>query len=109
MKILRYVLLFVALCVAPVHAAFALNLDQAKSQGLVGETDAGYLAAVKGGSAEVDKLVKSINEGRRKAYQKLADQNNVARAEVEKLAARKALDKTPAGEMVRIDGKWRRK
>ncbi len=109
MKIFRTLFLYFLLAAALPPAAFALDLDQAKSQGLVGETDSGYLAAVKGGNAEVDKLVDGVNDGRRKAYRKLADQNNVPLAEVEKLAARKALEKTPGGEMVRIGGQWRRK
>jgi uncharacterized protein YdbL (DUF1318 family) len=69
MKILRTLFLFLSLAVVPLQAALGLDLDQAKGQGLVGETDSGYLAVVKGGNAEAEKLVKNVNDGRRKAYQ----------------------------------------
>ena len=44
--------------------AFALDLGDAKARGLVGETAAGYLGAVKP-SAEVNTLVKDINAQRK--------------------------------------------
>ena len=47
--------------------AFALDLNQAKSNGMVGETNSGYIAAVKP-SAEVNALVESINGQRIAQY-----------------------------------------
>lgn len=88
--------------------AFALDLDSAKAQGLVGETDSGYLAAVQP-SAEVSALVSDINSKRRAEYERIARQNGIAVADVEKLAAKKAIDKTPAGQYVQVGGSWRKK
>ncbi len=89
---------------------FALGLDEAKTQGLVGETTDGYLAAVGGDpDAEVSELIKDINRQRRAEYERIADKNDINRSAVEALAGKKAIEKTPSGEYVRVDGQWRRK
>jgi uncharacterized protein len=95
-------------CVPFVHA---LELEDAKTKGLVGETVTGYLAAVPGKSnPEVNALVNRINDLRRKEYQKIASKNGTAVAVVEKIGAKKAIDKTPAGQFVqRSDGSWTKK
>ena len=89
-------------------AVFAIDLDTAKNRGLVGETDTGYLAAVRP-SPEVSALIEEINAKRRAEYRRIASQNNIAVSDVEKLAAKKAIDKTPPGQFVMVDGDWRKK
>lgn len=89
--------------------ALALNLQEAKKRGLVGEADSGYLGAVKTGDPKVDGLVKSINDKRRAAYQDIAKKRGTSLQAVEQLAGRKAIEKTPAGQYVRTGGQWRRK
>ena len=92
------------------QTAFALDLQTAKSQGLVGETPTGYLALVhKGGGGEVVELVKSINQQRRQEYQKIAQRNNTSLQAVEKLAGKQALEKTPRGQFIFKDGTWSKK
>lgn len=62
------------LCVLPIlflSPAYALDLSSAKSSGLVGETQNGYIGAVKP-SAEVNQLVSSVNSKRRTHYQKIS-------------------------------------
>ena len=88
--------------------ASALNLGQAKSQGLVGETTSGYLEAVKPSPA-VNNLIKDINGKRRAAYQNIAKKNNQPLSTVEKLAGEKAINATPAGQYVKIGGSWKKK
>lgn len=88
--------------------AFALDLGEAKSGGLVGETSSGYLAAVKS-SAEVDALVASINSKRKAQYQKIAQKNNISLQAVEVRAGQKAIEKTPAGQYVNTGGGWQKK
>jgi hypothetical protein len=88
--------------------ASALNLGQAKAQGLVGETTSGYLAAVKPGP-EVNDLVNDINAKRRAAYQNIARKNGQPLATVEKLAGEKAINSTPSGQYVNVGGSWRKK
>ena len=91
-------------------AALAIDIGQAKQQRLVGETDTGYIAATSANpSGEVSQLVQSVNAQRKQAYEKAAKQKNVPLAEVEKLGAKQALQKTPAGQQVRIGGAWKTK
>jgi uncharacterized protein len=68
--------------------ASALDLGQAKSQGLVKETVSGYLTAVKP-SAEVNALVKNINAGRKAEYQRIAKKRGTSLTAVEQLAGKK--------------------
>ncbi|MCB0345944.1 MAG: YdbL family protein [Bdellovibrionales bacterium] len=91
--------------------AFALDLDQAKARGLVGETPSGYLASVSDSvSPDVKALVSEINAKRKAEYQKIAKENGASVASVEKLAAEKAFQKTPAGQFVRKpSGEWVKK
>ena len=88
--------------------AFALELSDAKSQGLVGETPTGYLEVVKA-NPEADKLIKEINAKRKTHYQEIAKKNKTPLNAVEKLAGQKAMEKTPAGQYVKVGGKWQKK
>ena len=90
-------------------SALALDLQSAKSQGLIGETPSGYLAPVQGGNAEVAKLVQSINAQRKAHYQKIANRNKTSLQSVEQLAGKKAIEKSPAGNFVQINGQWKKK
>ena len=88
--------------------ANALNLAQAKAQGLVGETPSGYLAVVKSNAA-ASALVKDINAKRKAAYQNIARKNGQPLSTVEKLAGQKAIYNTPPGQYVKIGGSWKKK
>jgi len=88
--------------------ALALELGDAKTQGLVGETNAGYLAAVKP-SGEVNTLVESINKQRKAQYQKIAKKNGISLEAVEVRAGKKAIEKTQPGEYVNTGGGWQKK
>lgn len=88
--------------------AFAIGLDDAKARGLVGETVDGYLGAVEA-SAEVNALVADINAKRKAEYQRIAQKNGIDLSTVEALAGKKAIEKTPAGQYVQIEGAWVRK
>ncbi|GJL83638.1 MAG: hypothetical protein DHS20C01_32720 [marine bacterium B5-7] len=106
MKRIHLLIVVLATSILMPLSAYALDIGQVKQQGVAGETDSGYVAAVGAASDEVKKLIDSINAKRRAAYEKLARQNSVPMSEVEKAAAKKAIDKTPAGQKVRIGGKW---
>ena len=89
--------------------AFALSLDQAKAQGMVGERPDGYLGIVTGG-AEVEALVKSINNQRRALYQESAAKNGTSQAAVEVVAGQKAQSMTPSGQYIQgSNGAWVKK
>ncbi len=77
----------------------ALTLDEARSQGRVGETLNGYLVALKT-DAETQTLVKDINEARNRSYQQLAKQNNVSTEDIAKLAGQKLVERAKPGEFV---------
>lgn len=102
--------LLLAAAVLAATAAHAIGLDEAKRQGLVGETLEGYVAAVNDPpSAEVAALVEEINARRRAEYQRIAQQNGIELEQVEALAAKKAIDRTAPGGWVRLDGDWQQK
>lgn len=87
----------------------ALTLNDARQQGLVGETLSGYIAPVKQ-DKETLALVKSINQARAEHYQQLADSNNISVDEVAKLAGQKLVTRAQPGEYVRgINGQWMKK
>jgi len=104
-----FLLLVVSLC----SVAFAadLSLADAKQQGLVGEQYDGYLAAVASAPAPaVRALVSDINAKRRAEYERIAQTNNLALADVEALAGKKAIEKTAGGGYVKLQGQdWQRK
>jgi uncharacterized protein len=87
---------------------FALDLDDAKQQGLVGEKDNGYLGLVVP-QIDAQQLVTEVNEKRREIYVGLAEKNNISLTQVEKLAAQKAYSKTLAGNYLWVDGAWQKK
>lgn len=89
--------------------AFALTLEQARAQGLVGETLSGYLAPIAQDKSTLA-LVKQINDARSESYQQLADSNNIPVDEVAKMAGQKLVSRAQPGEYVQgLNGKWLRK
>ncbi|EBC0458772.1 DUF1318 domain-containing protein [Salmonella enterica] len=90
-------------------SVWALTLEEARTQGRVGETLNGYLVALKN-DAETQKLVLEINLARRASYQQLADGNHLPVDEVAKMAGQKLVERARPGEYVQgINGKWMRK
>lgn len=88
------------------HACLALDLDTAKSQGLVGEQTDGYLGIVIP-SPEVEYLTTQINQQRREAYARIAKKNGISVDKVGRLAARKLFEKAAASEYFeKPDGGW---
>ena len=90
-------------------SAWAIDLGSAKSQGLIGETPQGYLAAVGSPSTEVKGLIKNINSKRKKQFDAIAKKNGTSLAAVEQMAGKTAIDKTSAGNYVQINGAWKKK
>ncbi len=100
--------LFIGLLVLAAPA-MALDLQEAKQKGLVGETTSGYLAAVGAGTPEVESLVDEINRKRRAEYERIARENDIALGDVEALAGKRAIEESPKGHYVRPNGDWVRK
>lgn len=88
---------------------FAISIDQAKQQGLVGEQLDGYLGAVQS-TPEVNALVSDINHKRRQKYEEISRSNGTSLANVEILAGKKAVENSAAGSYVKApNGTWLRK
>lgn len=92
-------------------SAFALDLDSAKDQGLVGERPDGYLGAVSANpSADVAALIQDINSRRRAKYTEISKKNGQTRQVVEALAHKKVLGMMPAGHYyMDASGNWKKK
>lgn len=107
-KYLTY--LFVGFISLNVACTFALDLQQAKSQGLVGEQLNGYLGVVSAsGSGDVKALINDINAKRRSKYEAIAVQNSTSLETVELLAGKKAIEKTKSGNYVQTATGWKKK
>jgi uncharacterized protein YdbL (DUF1318 family) len=87
---------------------FAIGLDEAKDKGLVGEKDNGYLGVVVA-QKDAQNLVDDINTKRKAVYIKLSAKNAITLQQVEKLAAKKAYDKTRSGHYLWVNGQWVKK
>ena len=110
MKIFNFSVLLACFLLALPSTSFALSLDEAKAQGLVGEKVDGYLGAVQGStSGDVQALVADINSQRKALYQSIAKQNGTSLPVVEKLAGEKAIQKTTSGQYVNTGSGWKKK
>lgn len=103
MSLLLCVLMFLAV------PALAIDLQTAKDQGLVGETPSGYLGAVVESQPEITELITDINAKRKAKYAEIAAKNGISLDKIEKLAGKKAIEKTPSGQYVKIGAEWRQK
>ena len=84
------------------------DLPAAKEAGLLGEQSNGYLGVVRasGNAAEV---AQQINAARKAEYQKVARDNGISLNDVELIAGQKAIDRTPRGQYIKLNGQWRQK
>lgn len=103
-----------AVCVTIIWAvvtssAFALSLDEAKANGLVGEKANGYLGAVNPANAEAQALIEDVNQKRRQAYEDIAKRNGTNVQAVQTLAGEKAIQNTKPGNFVEGPGGWMKK
>lgn len=106
-RVIVAVLLAIAMFGAT-SSAFALDVQSAKAQGLVGEQADGYLGVPNPpGSDEVQKLVADTNLKRRAHYQEIANSNGTSLEAVQELAGQKLIQAAKSGEYVRgSDGVW---
>ncbi len=105
-----YVLLVLAVLSMP-GTGWALTLEEAKTQGLVGERPGGYLGVVAtGASAEVQALVDDVNQKRRQTYEDIARRNATTLEAVELMAGETAIKNTRPGNFVQSpSGQWVKK
>ena len=84
------------------------GLAAAKAAGQLGEQPNGYLGVVsnQGNAAEIARL---INQARKAEYQRLARDNNLQLSDVETMAGKKAIEKTPGGQYILVNSRWMKK
>ncbi|WP_193165896.1 YdbL family protein [Microbulbifer hainanensis] len=105
MKFLKMTLISLGLAIAlPV---MAITLDAARSQGLVGEANSGYIAVVNQSTPELEKLVAEVNAKRKAEYARIAKRNKIDIAQVAARAAEKLEARLPAGAYYQDSrGRW---
>lgn len=91
--------------------SWALTLDDAKRQGLVGEQANGYLGIVTSApGADVRQLVADVNQRRKQLYINRARDAGVEAEIMELRTGERLLKRAQAGEFIRTpDGRWVRK
>ena len=105
--IIKKAMLICATCLLLMtQPAYSLDLQSAKSQGLVGETPDGYLGAVTSPSAETKALIESVNLKRKQKYQEIATRNKTPLQTIEQLAGNKAIEKSRPGSYIKQGGSW---
>ncbi|MDV5167537.1 YdbL family protein [Photobacterium rosenbergii] len=105
----RVLLFFLSFFLA--FSAIALDLQQAKDQGLVGEANTGLIAPITAlPSLEVRQLVSDVNTQRKKAFNRIAVSHGLTIREVGLIAHKKAVERTSPGNYYQdSSGKWIRK
>jgi len=93
------------------QTAWAIDLGTAKNQGLVGEANSGYLAAVTApASADVNALISSVNAKRKAEFEKTAAKTNTTVAQVSHRFYELAVQRTKAGNYYQdAGGRWKTK
>ncbi len=106
---LRFLTVLAAVGMLAAFPAFALDLQQARSAGIVGETLEGYIAAVKP-SAEANALVADVNAKRKQEYARISAANKQSVSVVAKLAAEQIINGLPSGSFFQTpDGAWKKR
>jgi len=87
--------------------AFALDLHQARTSGMVGEKLDGYAAALKA-TPEVNALVADVNAKRKAEYARISKQNGQPVDVVAKLAAAQIINGLEVGSSYQdANGNWK--
>lgn len=90
--------------------SLALTLDEARSQGLLGENAKGYVELTPRGNSDAKALMTEINNQRKAKYAKIATKQKTELTAIEKIAGEKIVEKLNAGEFYKdASGKWHKK
>lgn len=73
--------------------SFALELQDAKNMGLIGERPDGYLGLVVTDNLKAAELITEINAKRKAKYQEIANKQNTPLSNIEKIAGEKLIKK----------------
>ena len=92
------------------QGAWAIDIQTAKEQGLVGEANTGYLAAVGTPCAEVKALIAEVNEKRKAEFERTAEKTGATLVQVRARFYELAVQRTEAGHYYQdAGGSWKRK
>lgn len=93
------------------HSAWAIDINAAKAQGLVGEANTGYLAAVASSpSAEVQSLIAEVNRKRKAEFESTAQKTGATLEQVRARFYQLAVQRTAPGNYYQdAGGSWVRK
>lgn len=92
------------------QSAWAIDIQTAKEQGLVGEANTGYLAAVGTPSAEVKALIAEVNEKRKAEFERTAKKTGATLEQVRVRFYELAVQRTAPGHYYQdASGSWKRK
>jgi len=88
--------------------AWAIDIHDAKAQGLVGEANNGYIAAIQSAaSAEVQALISDVNNKRKARFEETARKTGTTVAQVATRFYELAVQKTARGHFYQDrDGRW---
>ncbi len=91
--------------------AWALSLNEAQANGLVGETPNGYLASVSSApNSDTRRLISEINTKRKAAYQDIATKAGVTLNIIEIRIGQRLYDSAPKGAFLQNQqGHWTQK
>ena len=91
--------------------AWAIDIRDAKEQGLVGEANTGYIVALQSpASAEVRALIADVNGKRRTQFEETAEKTGITVAKVAYRFYELAVQRTAPGHYYQeVNGKWTRK
>lgn len=89
--------------------AFALDLHEARAQGLLGEQWDGYVGIVASPTPQLERLAAGVNAKRKAHYQEIAQRNGTKVEAVAALAGKKLVEGAPSGQFVRTNGGWQKK
>lgn len=106
---LRFLSVLAVASILTSFPAFALDLHQARSSGLVGEKLDGYTTALKA-TPEVTALVTEVNAKRKQEYARISAQNGQPLDVVAKLAAAQIMSGLEPGSSYQAaDGSWKKR
>jgi uncharacterized protein YdbL (DUF1318 family) len=98
------------LLVLAFQSAWAIDLHSAKEQGLVGEANTGYLAAVGTPSAEVKTLIAEVNAKRKAEFRRTAEKTGATLVQVQARFYELAVQRTKPGHYYQDPGgNWKQK
>ena len=91
--------------------AWAIDIRSAKAEGLIGEANTGYIAAVQTpASAEVRALIADVNQKRKAQFESTAKKTGTTVAQVANRFYELAVQKTAPGNYYQdAGGRWKKK